>query len=192
MAVELARLNTFETSDPVVARLRDALGIEALIEAGWDPSRKVFEPAGDHPIFGFAGCAVPDCRGVAARAGGLCGLCASRWRRGRSRGMSFEQFVAMPRVLVELGRKRLILCRVCCVAGFERPAASPVGLCLLCAAAFRRSGVGSVDEWIAGGRPIEGEHTPRLPARPVRRSVGASAADGSQAIADRCPVSHAG
>jgi integrase len=173
MSVELARLEPLAPSvgDPVVARLRDALDLEALIDAGWDPSRNVFEPSADDLIFGFAECVVPDCHGVAAQAGGLCGLCASRWRLQRSRGVSFERFVAVPRVLVEVGRKRQVLCRVCCVAGFERPAASPLGLCLLCAAAFRRSGVGSVDEWIAGGQAIRGKRTPRMPAEP-RPTVG--------------------
>ncbi|MHB1838109.1 MAG: hypothetical protein ACYCXW_24440, partial [Solirubrobacteraceae bacterium] len=173
MAVELARreLPALSVSDAVVARLRAALDLEALIDVGWDPARKVFAPSADHPIFGFAECVVPDCQWVAAEEGGLCGLCARRWRVRRSRGMSFEEFVVMPRVLLELGRKRQVLCRVCCVAGFERPAASAVGLCLVCAAAFRRSGVGSVDEWIVGGQPIPGASAPRPAARP-RPTVG--------------------
>ena len=170
MAVELARLEP-SVADPVVARLCDALELEALIELGSDPARNVFAPSPEHPIFGFAECAVPNCYGPAARSSGLCVLCASRWRLQRSRGISLEEFVAMPRLLVERGRKRQALCRVCCVPGFERPVASPVGLCLLCAEAFRRSGLGSVEEWIAGGQPIRGRRTPRPPAEP-RPTVG--------------------
>ncbi len=169
MAVELARIEGFSLAevDPAVARLRAALDLEALVEVGYDPVREVFAPSSEHPLFGFAECAVQDCHLVVAREGGVCGLCKRRWQRGDTRGMSREEFVALPRLLVERGRKReAALCRVCGVAGFERPAAGPLGLCRVCVRTFRRSLVPSVDEWIAGGQPRPGRRTPRPPAAP--------------------------
>ena len=82
MAVERAqvlRLPAVE-ADPMVARLRAELDMEALIEVGYDPERQVFAPSREHPIFGFTECAVRDCPGLAAQAGDLCGPCARRWR----------------------------------------------------------------------------------------------------------------
>jgi integrase len=163
MAVELfdvGRRSALEL-DPAVARLRAVVDLQALIEVGYDPDRQVFAPSPDHPIFGFTECVVAECSGLAAQAGRLCRLCARRWRGARSDGMSLEQFVAVPRLRVVQGRSREVLCRVCCVAGFERPACGPLGLCLLCAKSFRRSGVESVDEWISGGQLSKG-----APARP--------------------------
>jgi len=187
MAVELAELAPLAPGDPAIAQLRAALDLEALVDLGWDPSRNVFAPSPDHPIFGFAECVVANCHGPAKGVGDLCGLCAKRWRPRRLRGMSFVEFVAIPRELIELGRKHQALCRVCCVPGFERPAAGPLGLCVLCAAAFRRSGLGSVDEWIAGGQPMKGRRTPRRPAKP-RPTVGRCERCGRLAI-HRRPLS---
>jgi hypothetical protein len=132
MAVELAAARRTSTTEPdlTVARLRAALDLEALIEVGYDPGARVFAPSPDHPIFGFSVCAVRDCAAVAAQAG-LCGPCTRRWRGPRSRGMSREEFVTVPRLHIELGRKREGPCRVCRVPGFERPAGGPLGLCLL-------------------------------------------------------------
>jgi hypothetical protein len=167
MAVELAAARRTSPSerDPAIARLRGALDLEALIAVGYDPGAQVFAPSLEHPIFGFEECAVRDCEGVAVQAG-MCGPCARRWRRGPSSGMSREEFIAAPRLQIVLGRKRQVLCRVCCVPGFERPAAGPLGLCLLCTRTFRRSLVPSVDEWIAGGQRRPGRRTPRPPAQP--------------------------
>jgi hypothetical protein len=167
MAVEFAAARRTSTSerDPTVARLRAAVDVEALIEVGYDPGAQVFAPSPGHPIFGFDECAVRNCAAVAVQAG-LCGPCTRRWRGPPSRGLSREEFVAVPRLQIELGRKREILCRVCCVPGFERPAGGPLRLCLLCTKSFRRSLAPTVDEWIAGGQPRQGRRTPRQPARP--------------------------
>ncbi len=195
MAVELARVEGFSLAevDPAVARLRAALDLGALVEAGYDPGREVFAPSSEHPLFGFAECAVADCHLVVAREGGVCGLCKRRWQRGDTRGMSREEFVALPRLLVERGRKReAALCRVCCVTGFERPAAGPLGLCRVCVRTFRRSMVPSVDEWIAGGQPRPGRRTPRPPATP-RPTYGRCERCGRlAAMPDLAPARRAG
>lgn len=168
MAVERAQVQRFPAVevDPTVARLRAAVDMEALIEVGYDPERQVFAPSREHPIFGFTECAVRDCPGLAAQAGELCGPCARRWRSVQPGGMPLEEFVGTPRLRIVQRRKREVLCRVCCVAGFERPASGPLGLCLLCMKSFRRSGVSSVDEWIRGGQQRKSRRAPRAPARP--------------------------
>jgi hypothetical protein len=129
MAVELARARPAEgfEPDPDVARLRAALDVAALVRVGYDPERQVFAPGADHPIFGFGECVVANCTAVAVHVNGLCGPCWRRWRAPRSGALTLEEFVAIPRLHVELGRKRQLLCRVCCVPGFERPAAGPHG-----------------------------------------------------------------
>lgn len=166
MAVELAAARSVAVEpDPRLARLRAALDVEALIAVGYDPGARVFAPSPQHSIFGFEECAVRDCEAVAVQAG-MCSPCARRWRRAPSSGMSREEFIAAPRLQIVLGRKRQVLCRVCRVPGFERPATGPLGLCLLCTRTFRRSLVGSVDQWIAGGEPRKGRRTPRSPAQP--------------------------
>jgi integrase len=152
--------------DPTVVRLRGALDMEALIAVGYDLERHVFAPPREHPIFGFTVCAVRDCPGLAAQAGDLCGPCARRWRGAQRTEMPLEEFVAVPRLRVVQRRTREVLCRVCCVTGFERPAVGPLGLCLLCAKSFRRSRVPSVDEWIRGGQLRKSRRAPRAPARP--------------------------
>ena len=128
--------------------------------------RQVFAPPREHPIFGFTECAVRDCPGLAAQAGDMCGPCARRWRGVQPARMALEEFVATPRLRIVQRRKREVLCRVCCVAGFERPASGPLGLCLLCAKSFRRSLVPSVDDWIHGGQHRKSRRAPRAPARP--------------------------
>ena len=90
----------------------------------------------------------------------------SSMARRATGAMALEEFVAIPRLRIVQRRKREVLCRVCCVPGFERPASGPLGLCLLCAKSFRRSGVPSVDEWIRGGQHRKSRRAPRAPARP--------------------------
>jgi ribosomal protein L37E len=166
MAVELVAARPAGVEpEPILARLRAALDMEALIAVGYDPGAQVFAPSPQHPVFGFEECAVRDCAAVAVQAG-LCSPCARRWRRAPSSGMSREEFIASPRLQIVLGRKREVLCRVCRVPGFERPASGPLGLCLACTRTFRRSLVPSVDDWIAGGQPRKGRRTPRPPAQP--------------------------
>ena len=83
MAVELATVRPARVeADPILARLRAALDVEALIEVGYDPAGQVFAPSPQHPIFGFGVCAVRDCESVAVQAG-MCSPCARRWRRSR-------------------------------------------------------------------------------------------------------------
>ena len=126
MLAEVARdprLSAVEL-DPTIARLRAAVDLEALIEVGYDPDRRVFAPSPDHPVFGFKECVVRNCSAVAVQAHGLCGPCTSRRRRG-SNEMTLEEFVAVPRVRVDVGRKPEVLCRVCRAPGFERPAYGP-------------------------------------------------------------------
>lgn len=151
MAVELASTRPARVgADPILARLRGALDVEALTEVGYDPAGQGFAPSPQHPVFGFEVCAARECESVAVHAG-LCSPCARRWRRAPSACMPREEFIATPRLQVVLGRKRQVLCRVCCVPGFERPASSALGLWLLCTRTFRRSLVPTVEEWIVGG-----------------------------------------
>jgi len=166
MAAELLAVRPVPVeADAVLARLRAAVDMDALIEAGYDPGQHVFAPSPQHPLFGFAECAVLDCEAVAVQAG-MCGPCARRWRRGPSRGMSRDEFIAVARLQIVLGRRRQVLCLVCRAPGFERPAAGPLGLCLACTTTFRRTLVPSVDDWIVGGQPRQGRRTPRPPAQP--------------------------
>ncbi len=173
MLAEVARVPRLSAVelDPTIARLRAAVDLEALIEVGYDPDRRVFAPSADHPVFGFKECVVRNCSAVAVQAGGLCGPCTSRRRRG-SNEMTLEEFVTVPRVRVDVGRKAEVLCRVCRAPGFERPAYGPHQLCRLCARSFKRSMVASVEEWIRGGQPRNGRRTPRPPAQP-RPTAGA-------------------
>jgi integrase len=170
MAVELRSVGEHApAADPVLARLEAAVDVDGLMRVGYDRERQVFAPAADHPIFGFAECAVRDCPGL-AEIGGLCGPCARRRANGQP-VMPLEEFVQVARVRVVGRRARERLCRVCCLPGFERPASGPLGLCLLCTKTFRRSGVATVDEWIGGGQHRTGRRAPRTPARP-RPSYG--------------------
>jgi hypothetical protein len=167
MAVELATVRHLApAADPVLARLVAALDLDALIVVGYDPDRRVFAPSQEHPIFGFTECAVRDCPGLAEQAGDLCGPCARRRRNGQPAPMPLEEFVAVPQLRVVQRRTREVLCRVCCLPGFERPASGPLRLCLLCTKTFRRSGVPTADEWIRGGQPRKARRAPRAPARP--------------------------
>ena len=157
--------------DADIARLRAALDVEALIEVGWDPEQRVFTPSPGHAVFGFSECVVNGCIGVAFSQSGMCDACGRRWRL-RHRDLSREAFVSVQRPRIEGRRKRDVLCRVCCVPGFERPAYGPTGLCIQCCKSYRASKVASVDDWIAGGQPRGGSwKTPRPPARP-RPSLG--------------------
>jgi site-specific recombinase XerD len=167
MAVELHNVRRLAPAglDPLCARLHAALDLEALIDVGYDPDRQVFAPLRDHAIFGFTECAVRDCPGLAAQAGDLCGPCARRWRGTQPAQLPLQEFIAIPRLRVVQRRTREVLCRVCCVPGFERPALGPLQLCLSCAKSFRRSGVSSVDEWITGGQHRKSRRAPRAPAR---------------------------
>jgi ribosomal protein L37E len=158
-------------ADAELARLRAALDVVALIEVGWDPMWRVFAPSPEHPVFGFRECEVNGCVGVSVTAAGLCNACRLRWRV-HQQDLPREEFVEVQRPRIEGCRKREVLCRVCCVPGFERPGYGPTGLCLQCKHCYMRSGVASVDGWIAGGQPRGGAwKTPRPPARP-RRSLG--------------------
>ena len=158
--------------DPELPRLRAALDVDALIEVGWDPERQLFAPSPEHPVFGFRECVVNGCVGIGLTTAGICDACARRWRV-HHRDLSREQFVAVARPRIEGRRKREVLCRVCCVPGFERPAYGPTGLCMHCYKSYRASKLGSVEEWIAGGQPRGGgwSGSPRPPARP-RPSLG--------------------
>lgn len=167
MSVALAPRPVLPGVDRDVARLRDAVDTEALIAVGWDPERWVFAPSPDHPVFGFSECVVNGCVGIAVHTGRVCTACRARWRQ-HHHDLAFEQFVRVQRPRLEGCRKREVLCRVCRVPGFERPAYGRTGLCIQCRRAFEVSQVGSVDEWIAGGQPRGGTwKTPR-----PRRSLG--------------------
>jgi integrase len=166
--------------DRDLSKLREILDIAALIDAGWDPARSVFTPSPEHPVFGFDECVVNGCVGIAVHSGAVCTACHARWRRVH-KGLAFEEFVRIQRPRLEGRRKREVLCRVCRIPGFERPAYGRSGLCMQCRGSFEASGVGSVDEWIAGGQPRGGMwKTPRPPARP-RPSLGWCARCGYRA-----------
>lgn len=170
MAAELARIGreSASDSDPITPRLWAAVDLEALVAVGWDPVARVFAPPPDHPLLGFVECAVHGCDAVAVQTG-LCGPCSARQHGAPSRGMTREQFIAVPRVRVDRGRKRDELCLVCRVPGFERPASGPHGLCLLCAKTFRRSGVASIEE--------VDRRRPAVPGTPNPARAGPAAAE---------------
>lgn len=173
--------------DRDLTRLHDAVDLDALIKLGWNPTDSVFAPSPAHPVFGFVECPVSGCTGIGVYSDGLCDACRRRWRTNRH-DLGFEEFIAMPRPRIEGRRKREVLCRVCRVAGHERPAYGRTGLCVQCRRCFTASGVASVAEWIAGGQPRRGTwRTPRPPARP-RPSLGWCERCGSRA-AHRDPVS---
>lgn len=60
-----------------VVRLRRAVDLPRLIEAGYDPGSCVIRPPADHPVFGYRLCPVAGCMSAVV-AGTLCyGLSAA-------------------------------------------------------------------------------------------------------------------
>ncbi|MGH2895405.1 MAG: tyrosine-type recombinase/integrase, partial [Solirubrobacteraceae bacterium] len=112
------------------------------------------------------------CLGVGLSPVEMCDACRRRWRVHHP-DVSRAEFVKVQRPRIEGRRKREVLCRVCCVPGFERPSYGPTRLCMQCYKSYRASKLESVDEWIAGGQARRGgwRSTPRPPARP-RPSLG--------------------
>ena len=129
-------------------RLRRAVDLPRLIEAGYDPGVHVIGLDPEHPVFGYRLCRVAECM-AAVECDGLCHACRLRFRRfDGTRG----QFVAIPRVLTRDGRTEERLCLVCRTPGHERPAAGRNGLCRSCEEARRVHGQ-TVQQYAAGVVP---------------------------------------
>jgi hypothetical protein len=86
-----------------LSRLRSAVDLPRLIEAGYDADDRVFRPAPAHPVFGYSLCPVAGC----TAAVGCDGLC-------RNRGRRFERFegkAALP-YQEEIDRVRYLIGRI--------------------------------------------------------------------------------
>lgn len=158
-AVALCAAASLAGADAELARLRAAVDVEELIAVGWDPVGRVFAPSPGHPVFGFRECVVNGCVGVSVTPPGLCDACRRRWRVHHP-DLSREEFVAVARPRIEGRRKREVLCRVCCVPGFERPAYGPTGLCMQCYKSYRSS------RWTYLGRSYRCQVRVRLIPKP--------------------------
>jgi integrase len=131
-----------------LSRLRRAVDVPRLIEAGYDPAAQVIRPPADHPVLGYELCPVAGCM-AALVAGRLCYCCRQRFRRFDG---SFEEFVAIPRVFALSRRAEQRLCIVCRTPGHERPAAGGNGLCLSCNSGRKGRGQ-TVAEYVATAVP---------------------------------------
>jgi integrase len=131
-----------------LSRLRRALDLPHLIEAGFDPAGEVIRPPADHPVLGYQLCPVAGCL-AALVAGKLCYGCRQRFRRFDG---SFEEFIAIQRVFALSRRAEERLCIVCRAPGHERPAAGRNGLCLSCDSGRRVRGQ-TVAEYAVSAAP---------------------------------------
>jgi len=131
-----------------LSRLRRALDLPRLIEAGYDPAAEVIRPPADHPVLGYELCPVPGCM-AALVAGRLCYGCRQRFQRFDG---SIEEFIAIPRVFALSRRAPERLCIVCRTPGHERPAQGRNGLCLSCDS-VRRTRRQTVAEYAASAVP---------------------------------------
>jgi len=119
-----------------LSRLRRALDLPRLIEAGYIPAAEVIRPPVDHPVLGYELCPVAGCMAAVVR-GRLCYGCRQRFKRFDG---AFEQFVEIPRVFALSRRGEQRLCIVCRTPGHERPAHGRNGLCLSCDSTRRSRG----------------------------------------------------
>ncbi len=150
-------------------RVEAALDATFLGTAGYDSTTRVWSPPADHPVFGWRVCPVAGCLNTTVPKSGtvLCSACAERLRRQRAADpvVSVEQFVAtvakqQNRASVTASRYTRAtepLCRVCCLPGRERPAATN-GLCVQCSSQrhHRRQSIEAFvvgDERFGPGRP---------------------------------------
>jgi integrase len=144
--------------DDELARLRAKVDVAALVARGYDPSTRVFAPAQDDPLFGWAPCQRVGCaRGGfrdASHARGLCDYCLhflSRWASDRGLSSSSPEVIAAFK-REPLRRSRPVRaqqrCRVCRTPGHERPA-HRLGLCSTCADQCRRRGQ-TPDDYVRG------------------------------------------
>jgi hypothetical protein len=136
------------SADDEQSRLRQALDLSRLIEAGYDAAAQVIRPPADHPVLGYELCPVAGCMAALA-AGTLCYGCRQRFRRF---DRSFEEFIAIPRVFALSRRRERQLCIVCRTPGHERPAVGRNGLCLSCDSGRRVRGQ-TVAEYAASAVP---------------------------------------
>ena len=131
-----------------LSRLRRALDLPRLIEAGYVPAAEVIRPPADHPVLGYELCPVAGCMAAVVR-GRLCYGCRQRFKRFDG---AFEQFVEIPRVFALSRRGEQRLCIVCRTPGHERPPQGRNGLCLRCDS-NRRSRGQTVAEYLASAVP---------------------------------------
>ncbi len=119
-----------------LSRLRRALDLPRLIEAGYDPAGEVIRPPANHPVLGYELCPVVGCM-AAVVAGRLCYGCRQRFKRFDG---AFDEFVEIRRVFALSRRGEQRLCIVCRTPGHERPAGGRNGLCLSCDSVRRTRG----------------------------------------------------
>ena len=131
-----------------LSRLRRAVDLPRLMEAGYDPAAEVIRPPADHSVLGYELCPVAGCM-AALVAGKLCYGCRQRFRRFDG---SLEEFIAIPRVFALSRRGEQRLCIVCRTPGHERPAAGHNGLCLSCDSSRRTRGQ-TVEGYVATAAP---------------------------------------
>jgi integrase len=144
---------------PTADRLRDALDLVLLVQAGWDPSTATFAPDRHHRLLGYRVCGVAGCGLEAWSPSGLCGGCFARFEK-EGEGGDLEAFCGKGPGRKNRSRNRC--CLVCRVSGFERPVATN-DLCASCDG-LRRRRHQSVSAYVEGD-----EHFP--PASP-RQTLG--------------------
>ena len=109
--------------DPLTA----ALDLDTLISVGWDPATQVFAPEPGHLLLGYRVCRVEGCEQEAWDHSGICAGC--RFRSAAVPEIDVDAFCAGG--LRRTHRSQPVLCSVCRVPGFARPATAN-GLCFSC------------------------------------------------------------
>ena len=153
--------------------LRGLLDHDRLVDIGWDPVTQTIAPRPDAWGFGYAVCAVIDCRAAINRGavGGNEGLCKPCGRRLRYSKMRKDEFLALRRNPAEPD-----LCRICRIPGHMRPAWTH-GFCPT--HAKRKASMGWTDEQlIASAAP--------LPSTPPCQKVGCSKHSGISGLCHGC------
>jgi len=143
-AASVVALRTRVAGEDELLRLRRAIDLPRLIEAGYDPDAHVVRLVSDHPALGYALCPVSGCIDAVEHAG-LCNACRHRFERFDG---TLDEFVTIPRTFVRRGKQSL--CTVGCTPGHERPAIRS-GLCMCC-------------DKVRGARQSSSTSLPRSPA----------------------------
>ena len=164
-AASVVALRTRVAGEDELLRLRRAIDLPRLIEAGYDPDAHVVRLVSDHPALGYALCPVSGCIDAVEHAG-LCNACRHRFERFDG---TLDEFVTIPRTFVRRGKQSL--CTVGCTPGHERPAIRS-GLCMCCDKVRELRGQ-TVEQYLATAQP--------------RRSFGRCALGG---LREGSPVSH--
>ena len=144
-AASAVPLRTRVADEDELLRLRRAIDLPRLIEAGYDPDAYVIRLVADHPVLGYELCPVSGCIEAVEHVG-LCNACRQRFERFEG---TLEEFVTIPRTFVRRGEQSL--CAVCCTPGHERPAVR-TGLCMCCDKVRELRGQ-TVEQYVATARP---------------------------------------